>query len=181
MRATLGDRVVERELTVLKDPSSVGTLTDIEAQLALLLEIREATDSTVSLIDRIELVREQLDGLAVRLEERPDAEDLLAAADTLDQKLIDLEMRLFDLRLSGGLSRQDTLRWPRRLYAKLTSLARYVSGTDHRPTDQHLEVFELYRDQLAEYLATMQQLGSEDLADLNERLRQGGVGPVAPK
>jgi hypothetical protein len=107
LRVTRGDEVVERELTVLKDPSSVGSQEDIEAQLALLLDIRAATDSTVSLINHIELVREQLDAMAVRLEGRPEVEDLLAAADTLDQELIDLEMMLFDLRLSGGLSRQE--------------------------------------------------------------------------
>ncbi len=108
-------------------------------------------------------------------------EDLLAAADTLDQELIDLEMMLFDLRLSGGLSRQDTLRWPRRLYAKLTSLAGYVSGTDHRPTDQHLEVFEQYRGQLDDYWSTVRRLETEDLAALNAELRDRGVGPLAPK
>jgi hypothetical protein len=181
LRVTRGDEVVERELTVLKDPSSVGSQEDIEAQLALLLDIRAATDSTVSLINHIELVREQLDAMAVRLEGRPEVEDLLAAADTLDQELIDLEMMLFDLRLSGGLSRQDTLRWPRRLYAKLTSLAGYVSGTDHRPTDQHLEVFEQYRGQLDDYWSTVRRLETEDLAALNAELRDRGVGPLAPK
>ena len=106
---------------------------------------------------------------------------MLPAAEALEQKLVDLEMMLFDLRLSGGLSRQDTLRWPRRLYAKLTSLARYVSGTDHRPTDQHLEVFEQYRGQLDDYWSTMRRLEAEDLATLNGELRERGVGPVAPK
>jgi photosystem II stability/assembly factor-like uncharacterized protein len=181
VRVTHGDDVVERELTVVQDPSSVGSQEDIEAQLALLLDIRAATDSTVSLINHIELVREQLAALAVRLENRPEAEGLLPAAEALDQELIDLEMMLFDLRLSGGLSRQDALRWPRRLYAKLTSLAGYVSGTDHRPTDQHMEVFEQYRTQLEDYWSTLRRLEAEDLADLNEQLRERGVGPVAPK
>jgi hypothetical protein len=181
VRVTHGDDVVERELTVVQDPSSVGSQEDIEAQLALLLDIRAATDSTVSLINHIELVREQLAALAVRLENRPEAEGLLPAAEALDQELIDLEMTLFDLRLSGGLSRQDALRWPRRLYAKLTSLAGYVSGTDHRPTDQHMEVFEQYRTQLEDYWSTLRRLEAEDLADLNEQLRERGVGPVAPK
>jgi DNA integrity scanning protein DisA with diadenylate cyclase activity len=56
-----------------------------------------------------------------------------------------------------------------------------VSGTDHRPTDQHLEVFEQYRSQLDDYWSTMRRLEAEDLATLNAELRGRGVGPVAPK
>jgi hypothetical protein len=178
VRVTIEDQVLERELIVLKDPSSVGTQADIEAQLELQLQIREATDSTVRLIDRIELVREQLGGLSTRLAEQATSPELVAEAHAIDQALSALENGLFDLRLSGGLSRQDSLRWPRQLYAKLTSLSGYVAGADYRPTDQHLEVFAEYQARLEAAQAEMRRIEQEDLARLNERLRQGGVGPV---
>ena len=38
--------------------------------------------------------------------------------------------------MTGGMAFQDTLRWPRQLYAKLNSLAGYVQGTDFAPTAQ---------------------------------------------
>lgn len=82
----------------------------------------------------------------------------------------------FDLRLTGGSARQDSLRWPRRLYSKLTSLFGYIAQSDFPPTDQQLEVFGLYREQLAEHRKTLQDLREGEIADFNAALRQAGFG-----
>ncbi|NIP57595.1 MAG: hypothetical protein GWM92_08950, partial [Gemmatimonadetes bacterium] len=89
---------------------------------------------------------------------------------------------LFDLRLTGGTARQDALRWPRQLYAKLVSLAGWVSGTDHAPTEQAGEVHRRYRERLSEYRARLDEVRDGPLAELNRLLEaEGMVGvPVAP-
>ena len=74
-----------------------------------------------------------------------------SAAEALDDALIELEMGLTDLRLSGGSARQDALRWPRQLYAKITSLAGYIGSSDFPPTAQHLEVHERLQGLLADH------------------------------
>lgn len=181
----LGDQRLSQPLEVRKDPSSAGTQADIEEQVALVREIRESVNTVVEIIDRIEWIRKQTDDLTARLEDGVDGlgdeqiAELLERAEALDAALVALEMELFDLRLTGGSARQDTLRWPRKLYAKLTSLAAYVSGTDHRPTDQALEVFALYRRQLAEVQERMDALAREDLVDLNRRLAERLLAPIA--
>ena len=96
----------------------------------------------------------------------------------MENALKDLEGNLFDLRLTGGTARQDTLRWPRRLYAKLTSLAGYVSSADFPPTDQEREVFEGYLEMLAEYQARMDALVADDIAAFNRLLAERGVTPI---
>ena len=83
-------------------------------------------------------------------------------------------MLLFDLRLTGGNAGQDTIRWPRRLYAKLTSLAGYIGGTDLRPTDQQMEVYALYRQQLADCQAWLERLSVNDVAGYNRLLSEHG-------
>ena len=105
-------------------------------------------------------------------------EELLSAVDALETDLIALESGLVDLRLTGGNARQDTIRWPRRLWAKIASLAGYASGSDHRPTDAMLEVRDIYREQLRDHLTRWRALIDAELRELNRMLVARGLPPV---
>jgi len=165
-------------LELLKDPNSGGSDLEIQEQVTLVREIRETVDSVVALIDQIEWIRAQ--ALLVRERNSDHAADdqLRRASARLEAALIDLETRLFDVRLTGGSARQDTLRWARRLYARLTSLAGYITGTDDRPTDQSREVFEMLRSELGDYTRQMTAI-REDLATFNRLLNDRGIDPIA--
>ena len=54
--------------------------------------------------------------------------------------LSELEMNLYDLRITGG---QDGVRYAAKLLNRFSYLANGVSGSDFKPTDQHLEVAKL--------------------------------------
>jgi photosystem II stability/assembly factor-like uncharacterized protein len=165
-------------LDVLQDPASDASASDMQAQLDLQLRLREMSDSTAALIDRIEWARKGLMDLQARLGGEARYGDVVEAGEALDQALIDLEMGLFDLRLSGGAARQDTIRWPRQLWAKIASLAGYSSGTDDRPTDQTIEVRDIYRDQLATQLQRWLELAEADIASFNRLLVTQGLPPI---
>jgi photosystem II stability/assembly factor-like uncharacterized protein len=178
VRLTAGAEEQTTWLTVLQDPDSRASADDMDAQLAMQLELREMTDSTAALIERIEWARKGLLDLAVRIRGESDDQDLVEAGEALTGALVDLEMQLFDLRLSGGSAGQDTIRWPRQLFAKLTSLAGYISGSDHPPTDQAGEVRDLYRRQLTDVLARWAEIASGDLAQFNRMLAERGLPAV---
>ncbi len=177
VRLDLDGTVLETPVEVRQDPSSSVTVDEITEQLALLRQLRDRTDEVTDLINEIEIVRAQIDDIQERVgDEGPVA--VRRAAQTLDEELIDLEMKLFDLRLTGGFAGQDSLRWPRQLYAKLISLAGYVGGTDDRPTDQARDVFRIYEALLADYQARMGEIRSDALRGLNEALVSAGLAPV---
>ena len=165
-------------LLLLKDPNSGGSELEIQEQTTLAREIRESVDSVVALIDEIEWIRAQTQLVRERNADHDAAEEIREAGGTLEEELIELEMRLFDVRLSGGSARQDTLRWARRLYARLTSLANYISGTDDRPTDQAREVFEMLGSELGDYQRQMVAI-REDVATFNRLLDDRGIDPIA--
>ncbi|MFQ5705257.1 MAG: sialidase [Gemmatimonadales bacterium] len=171
----VGDEEYTQPLQVLKDPNSAGSVADIEQQVSVLLELREEADSVVGLIDRIESVRHQIYELKDRLRDRDDGSEVSASGDAIDRKLIDLEMKLTDLRMSGGLAGQDRLRWPRRLYAKITSLAGYIGSSDFVPTTQEIEVHERYKVLLEQYLDSFATIEREDLASFNRLLSQKDI------
>ena len=106
------------------------------------------------------------------------AEEIREAGGILEEELIELETRLFDVRLTGGSARQDTLRWARRLYSRLTSLAGYITGTDDRPTDQAREVYEMLGSELGDYQRQMVAI-REDVATFNRLLDDRGLDPIA--
>ena len=146
--------------------------------MTLAREIREAVDSVVALIDEIEWIRAQTQLVRERNANHSAAEEIREAGRTLEDELIELEMRLFDVRLTGGSARQDTLRWARRLYARLTSLAGYIAGTDDRPTDQAREVFEMLGSELGDYQRQMMAI-RDDIATFNKLLDDRGIDPIA--
>ncbi len=177
VRLSIGDQEFTQPLEVRKDPGSQASLDDICQQVERVLQIRDDVDSVVGMINQIEWVRRQLYDLKETLKGREGIEDILQSADELDARLIELESRFFDLRLTGGLSRQDTLRWPRRLYAKLTSLAGYMSRADFPPTSQQIEVHELYRQRIADSRQRMEEL-REEVSAFNRLLREKGFAGI---
>lgn len=178
VRLTAGDEERTAWLDVLQDPDSDVPAADMAAQLALQLELRSMSDSTAALIDRIEWARKGIQDLRERAGGEARYADVVAAGEALSAALIELEMELFDLRLSGGSARQDTIRWPRKLWAKIASLAGYSSGSDHAPTDQMIEVSEIYEEQLARYLARWGELAEADIAAFNRLLAAQGLPPI---
>jgi hypothetical protein len=173
VKLTVGEQELTQEILVKKDPSSAGTEQQVKDQVATLLEIRDHINTVVGMINTIEWTRKQLYDLEDMLKDNEDVAEILESGKALDVKLKELENRFFDLRLSGA--RQDTLWWPRRLYAKLGSLAGYIGSSDHPPTTQQMEILGLYRQQVSEYQAELQRLKDEDIAAFNELLNQKGM------
>jgi photosystem II stability/assembly factor-like uncharacterized protein len=179
VRLTVGGQQYERPLVVLKDPHSAGTDAQVAAQVDLLLQIRGEVNAVVDLINEIESIRKQAAEFGALAKGQPAADQVGGAAGALDAKLQTLENRLFDLRLTNA--RQDTLRWPRRLYSKLGSLAGYIGQSDFPPTDQQLEVHRLYQDQLKDCQGQLQAIKTGDVAAFNRLLLENKIGPVVVK
>ncbi|HKK93769.1 MAG TPA: hypothetical protein VJ925_10055, partial [Longimicrobiales bacterium] len=155
VRLTVNGETHERPLTVLPDPTSTGSMEGMRAQLDMALELREMTNRVVTLIDSLEVER----GRLLEIEAN---QGLTAAQQARYDALTELEMQLVDLRLTGG---QDSLWWGRQLFAKITSLGGYISGSDHGPTDQAREVQQLYVELLEAAEAAWERLRGRIVAD----------------
>ncbi|MEM1246055.1 MAG: hypothetical protein AAGK22_06760 [Acidobacteriota bacterium] len=171
---TLGERTVSQSLQILPDPTSL--IEEIEEQRELLQPLRASIEEAANVIHSIEAQREQIVGLLARLEDVAES-GLLEDLDGVRVELEEIENRLFDLRLTGA--GQDTLRWPRKLYARLTYLARRVQMSDAPPTLQHRQVAELLEDELrqlsSDYLALQDRIGG-----VNDDLAAAGLAGILP-
>jgi hypothetical protein len=169
-----GTEVGSQSLTVLKDPNSEGSLADIQAQTALVEEIVGDLDDAAELVNRIELIRRQLYDLKPVLAEGDETEDLITAADALDEKLIDVEEELIQLKNTGP----DGVRWPAMVVGRLRYLIGNVATADFPPTDQHREVHGILKEQLRTASQQLDALLQTDVAAFNSLLRERGVAPV---
>ena len=148
--------------------------------MVLLVDLRNVLNDAVSLINEIESVREQVADIGRRVHDHRDNDLIIDAARSLDERLLAIEMRLSDQRLSGGSARQDSVRWPRQLLAKLSSLAGYVGQTDFPPTTQQREVLENYRELLDTYELQMDGVRTGALVEFNRALEERGLAGVVP-
>ena len=176
---TLDAGVLAQTLEVRKDPHSEGTMADIQAQLAMLGEIRADYETAAELINRVEWARRQiLDAKAV-LDGRDDdaSRAMAAAADSLNQRLIEAEQGLFQMRATG--TGQDGIRYPTRLVERLGYLFTTVSVGDFSPTNQQGEVHAVLRERLLRIRDQLELLLGDELAEFNRRLQALGMGVIS--
>ncbi len=174
LKLSAGGRELTQPLTVLKDPNSGGTDADLGAQTRFLFDIRKDLNDAADTVNRIEVVRNQIDGLNKLVEDAA----IKKAGEDLNQKLIDEEMNLIDLRLTGG---QDGVRYGAKLISKINYLANGLAGGDFKPTAQQLEVQKLLEEQLRSSLGRIDALITKELSAFNEVLRKKSIPNIIAK
>jgi photosystem II stability/assembly factor-like uncharacterized protein len=174
VKLLVGGQELSAPLVVKKDPNSAGTEADIAAQFGLLQDVRRDLDSASDMVNQIESVRAQL----YQLTNKAGASDatVKSAANDLDKKLIDVEDDLVQRRLTG--QGQDTVRWPPKLLSKLGYLNGGLSSSDFPPTNQHREVYAMFKQQLATIKQRFDAVMNQDIATFNKLLRDKNVGTV---
>jgi len=166
VKLTVGGREMTRDLVVRKDPRSEGTQADIEAQIALQLEIRDDLDTTSRMLSGIELMKKQLNDLTELLAADPGAASLIAEAEALYASLQTVEDKIFQPTVADGDSK--SFRDPNRLYSKISVLAGDVnSSVDYAPNQQQREVHDLLHSQMVEYHAELLEVIETDVAAFN--------------
>jgi plasmid stabilization system protein ParE len=164
-----------RSLEVRKDPNSAGSEADVAEQLELLYAVKEDLEVGADMVHEIEELRIQLRNL-IRFSED---EEVKEAAKALEEKLVEHEMNLVDLRLTG--QGQDAVRFEAKLLGKLSYLTRGLAYADFRPTDQEIEVQNILHNRLAEHRRALDGLVARDVAELNDFLREKGLDVIGKR
>jgi len=162
-------------LVVRKDPTSAGTEADIAAQTQVVSSLRDELNTAATAVSRIETARVQLEALPRLTTDTA----MRRAAGAMNQKLIDLEMNLVDLRQTGA--GQDGVRFGSKLISKIGYLANGIAGGDFKPTNQHLEVQQILATELRTHLRALDTLMTTDLAALNDQLRSKNLPIIADR
>ena len=176
VRLTVDSVAQSQSLEVKKDPNSSGTEAEIIEQTRVLGALKVELDKAATAVARVENVRLQVQ--QVQRLAAGDA-DMMRQLRALDASLIEAEMELVDLRLTGG--GQDGVRFGGKLISKLGYLATGVSVADFRPTTQHVEVQGILGTELSATLRKVDEVLGRELPPLNQQLDTKGLPRIAEK
>ncbi len=168
VKLIVGEQEFIREVEVLKDPLSEGTLEDIKEQVAFSLELRDAMNLAVTMINEIETIREELNEIIPKLSSRTDRKK----AEELELLAQSIAGSLYDIQLTGA--REDAFRSPMKLYGRLSALASDIGGfgADFKPTDQQREVYAIFNKRLKEVDIKFKQFMEVEVKKLNTQLKK---------
>lgn len=168
VKLIVGETEYVREVEVLKDPSTEGTLEDIKKQVAFSLELRDAINLAVTMINDIESIRAELNEIIPQLRNKNDkkkAERLRSMAEAIAGSL-------YDIHLTGA--REDAFRSPMKLYGRLSALASDITGNgvDFRPTDQQGEVYSIFNKRLKDVDDKLKTFMNVEVKKFNSQLKK---------
>ncbi|MEO1217552.1 MAG: hypothetical protein AAFY45_28755, partial [Bacteroidota bacterium] len=171
-----GEESQVQELKILKDPDSEGSLEDIAEQNALMEKLHTDMNQLVKIINSIELSRRQLIDLHASLKAADQHADLLPEIMKMDSSLQAIEHEMYQLQTTG--TGQDMVRYPTKLVERIDYLASAVAVADYKPTDQHVEVYDLLHENLNNQKADYEDFMNGSFADFLKKLKEKGVGAL---
>ena len=174
VRLTVDGESQSQDFEIRMNPRAVAdgvTLADLEERFAFAIRIRDRVTDANEAVLRVRSIKDQI---GERLEQSDDAQ-LQSLSETVTDRLGEVEGEIYQVQ---NRSNQDPLNYPIKLNNKIAALQNSVEGAESRPTDQAYEVFETLSGQLDVELEQMNLVIQQDLARLNELLRELGLEPI---
>ena len=130
-------------------------------------------------VNQIEFIRAQLQTLEKEMGSDDTGKAIRKAADDLEQKLIEVEGKVIQLKSTGR--GQDDVRWPPMLASKISYLAEQTGSSDFPPTTQQLAVGEELKKQGDQFEKDYQQILTKDVSSFNAMLRDKNIPNIVIK
>jgi photosystem II stability/assembly factor-like uncharacterized protein len=183
VRVTAGTFTASQPLSVLRDPAIPTSDAELAASAAVQQRIRDHLNTTVDIINRIEVMRKQIED---QLKTATGQDGAGAALRELDQEMLRVELRLVS---RTELHSDD--KWyvePYGVYLNLIWLAGEVGtgagdvagGAEFRPTDASMATLAMLEQQLSEAKAAFNQLLQKTLPAFNQAM-SGKLAPISEK
>ncbi|MHB1194892.1 MAG: WD40/YVTN/BNR-like repeat-containing protein [Longimicrobiales bacterium] len=174
VRLTVDGSSQTRDFEIRMNPRAAAsgvTLADLQARYDLATRIRDRVSEANGAVVKMRAVKSAVDD---RLGKSDNAE-LQSLGGVVKERLSGVESQIYQVR---NRSNQDPLNYPIMLNNKIAALLNLVEDSETRPTDQSYAVFETLSGQLGTELEQMNLVIAQDLARLNELLRQLGLDPI---
>lgn len=168
VKLIVGEQEFIREVEVLKDPSTEATREEVKEQVAFSLELRDAMNLAVTMINDLETIRGELNEIIPKLNGKSD----IKKAEELSLLATSIAGSLYDIHLTGA--REDAFRSPIKLYGRLSALASDISGfgADFKPTDQQREVYTIFSKRLKDVDVRFKKFMEVEVEKLNTQLKK---------
>jgi len=183
VRLTAAGKTLSAPLKVVPDPRGDLPATDLQAQTAFALRVRDDISKLTDLVTQVRAVRDQLKSHNAALESRKTQEGidaLIRASEAAIKRTDELEDKLHNptaevvydiLAMRGGT----------RLYSRLTPLQNWASEANGVPTTGMMQVLVEQEKELTALEAETKQFLDADVASINQRATRLNVPYVVIK
>lgn len=160
-------------IELVKDPRAQATVEDLAAQYRFMCQVRDALSGVNEGINRIRQAQGDLDALAEHAAAGHDA--LMDAVKAARARLTGIEEALIQTKATG---RDDDLKYPPKLNAKIAYLGEVAESADYAPTAQIQAALKSLSEAADEQLAKLDELFSSLVADINAQATAAHVPHV---
>ncbi|MGD8319498.1 MAG: glycosyl hydrolase [Gemmatimonadota bacterium] len=174
VRLTVDGQSQTRSFDIEINPRAAAsgvTVADLQDRHDFAARIRDRVSEANEAVIKMRAIKKAVDE---RLSENDNSE-LHSLGTTVKDRLSSVESEVYQVK---NQSNQDPLNYPIMLNNKIAALLNLVEGAEDKPTDQARTVFQTLSGQLDGEMDQMQLVITQDLARLNELLRQLGMDPI---
>ncbi len=150
------------------DPNYAMTDADYDAQVGMLLQIRDKFSEIQKAIKDIRVIRSQINDFTSRMDTAKD-KDVKKIADSISKHITTIEEALYQTKSKSG---QDVLNFPIRLNDKIAGLYDVAASGYHVPSKPVKEAFADLSSLADAQLNQLKKIMTEDLATLNKRINE---------
>ncbi|MDG2475801.1 MAG: glycosyl hydrolase [Flavobacteriaceae bacterium] len=137
VKLKVNDTELTQEFTILKNPTSEGTIDDIKSQFEFVNEINSAVDKAHKAIEKIREIKSDLNKFQSDYADDESAKNLIERSKTILESIDKIENELYQTK---NQSNQDPLNYGVKLTNNLGNLNSAFRGGDFGPTDQDIQV-----------------------------------------
>ena len=161
-----------QEFNILKDPRIESSNQDLIDQFKFLIEVRNKISETSNIINKSIDLRNQITYSLNKLNKNKESHNkAIQNIDKFLNKLSEIEKNLIDYNTIQG---NDRLSSPASLYIKIRELTFVPSLSDHKPTDQSINVFNYLSNELDKNFKSFEKLINKELKNLIKDLNDIG-------
>ena len=170
VKLNVNSESMETNFTILKDPRSLSSNSDLKEQFGFLISIRDKINTIHKSIEEIRSTRNQLNDLKNKLDENHT--EINGMIDEINTKISKIEKELYQTKNRSG---QDPLNFPIRLNNKLAHLTSVASVGNFKPTDQMYDVRDELLILIDKELESWESIKSIDLEQLNTTIIKNNI------
>lgn len=157
-----------QDFTILPNPLSEASQSDLEQQFEFLLGVRDKLTETHEAIIDIRKTRGQFKGLKENYGKDKSAKELMSLVKQIDSAMTLVEKNLYQTKNRSG---QDPLNYPIKLNNKLAHLGALESVGDHKPTAQSLQFRDEIVGKINAELEKWYDIRDNDIPKVNDKIK----------
>jgi hypothetical protein len=171
----LNDKTQSQTFTILKNPISEATESDMKAQFDFINDINTKMTEIHKALKNVKKVRSQVGLLKKSIKDKEANKKLIDFADQLVKDMTKIEETLYQTKSKSG---QDPLNFPIRLNNKLAHLNSLTRVGNYAPTNQAIEFKNEITATIDVELAKLYKLFDNEVKTLNQKVKESNINLI---